>query len=165
MITQYVVVERGVAAPYESFGTQPSHFASNGYVHAADSGMFTAGDVCVFVTSYRSQTRHADVGLSGASNRRTRCRRASRACWLSVQSPSWQVARKSRKNMLCRPSPSRWSRLTQANTSNTGSGPEMRHISAAPVPSTQTTSRKAYSTLFHATRPFGAADSARSTPC
>lgn len=165
MVTQYVVVQRGFAAPYESFGTQPSHFASNGYVHAADSGMFTAGDVCVFVTSYRSQTRHADVGLSGASNRRIRCRRASRACWLSLQLLSLQVARKNRKNSLWRPSPSRWSRPTQANTSNTGSGPALRHISAAPVPSIRPTSRNLTCTLFHAPRPFMAFDSARSISC
>lgn len=165
MSAQYLVVQGALAAPYESFGTQPSLFDPDGYVHAADSGMFTAGDVCVFVTSYRSQTRHQDAGLSAASNRRIRCRRTSRACWLSVQLPSWQVARKSRKNSSWYPSPSRWSRFTQANTSNTGSGPEMRHITAAPVPSTRPTNRTLTCTLFHATRPLGAFDSARSIPC
>lgn len=165
MGTHYLVGHSAFAAPYESFGTQPFHFDLDGYVQAADSGMFTAGDVRVFVTSYRSQTLHADAGLSGASNRRIRCRRASRACWLSVQLPLWQVARKSRKNLSWYPSPSRWSRLTQANTSNTGSGPEMRHITAAPVPSTRPTARNLTCTLFHATRAFRAFDSARSIPC
>lgn len=165
MNTQHIVVQSAFAAPYESFGTQPSHFDPDGYVQAADSGMFTAGDVRVNVTSYRSQVRHSDAGLSGASNRRNRCRRASRACWLSVQLLSLQVARKNRKNSLWRPSPSRWSRPTQANTSNTGSGPEMRHISAAPVPSTHSVSRHLSNTLFHATRALKAFDSARSTPC
>lgn len=155
MVTQHLVVQGAYAVPYESFETQASHFDQDGYVRAAESGMFAAGDVCVFVTSYRSQARISDAGLSGASNRRIRCRRASRACWLSVQSLSWQVARKSRKNSSWL-SPSRWSRLTQANSSNTGSGPDTRHITAAPVPSTS---------LLNATRPTEASHGARSIPC
>ena len=129
MRPQHFACHSSCWAGYESFQTQPPRIAIARawprYVSPVACGTFGLGHTQVTDTSIERQVASIGRGMSGASNRRNRCRRTSRACWSLAALSSWQLAQeRSRKNSSWSiPRRSRPSRCTPANTSNTGSGP------------------------------------------
>lgn len=141
MSPQYLAGRSSSVSLSESFVTQARHFAVPRYVSPLRSDMIASGQCQVTDTSLKRQDARLSGDLSGTSNRRNRCRRTSRACWLCAWLPLWPLARsrKKKNSSLSIPRPSRWSRPTLASTSNTGAGLRTGRLTPLAVPSTRAT--------------------------
>jgi len=137
MIPQYVARRMSCMRSDESFETQRPHFAVGGYVCPVTCGMVPARKGRVADPLSRWQVRHSDAGLSDKIYRSKRCQRASQPYSPFAWWPSWQPARRNKKNsLLSSLSPFRWSQATPVSTSKTGSGPGGGRLTPEPVPST-----------------------------
>lgn len=141
MSPQYVAVETMARPRTESFLTQRADIrlpvSVPSYVSPERSDNIALGHTQVTDTSYQRQVASTGRGMSGTSNRRNRCRRASRACWFFAPLSLWQHAesRKKKNSSWLIPRPCLPSRPTPANSSNTGSGPAFGGMPPGLVPS------------------------------